>query len=317
MVVAVLDAERVEIHCHGGVAASQAICDALVAAGCESIDWRAWTTIDTGDPIRRSALAALAQARTERAAMTLLDQYHGALSRALMEIRRLIVAADWSAARAAVCDVLARRPIGSHLVDPWRVVLAGPPNVGKSSLVNALVGYQRAIVYDAPGTTRDMVTATTALAGWPVELCDTAGLRESREAIEIAGVRLARKAATSADALVLLFSAQEPWQTEARELCEAWPAAITVYSKCDLGLPAEDGRPPGIATSAVTRAGLEELERAIARRLVPEAPAAGAAMPIDAEQVALLERLLAAIDQRAAEAALAEVDPWLASTVGC
>ncbi len=141
----------------------------------------------------------------------------------LAEIRRLITAADWPAAREAVCQVLARWPIGSHLVEPWRVVLAGPPNVGKSSLVNALVGYQRAIVYDAPGTTRDMVTAITALEGWPVELCDTAGLRSSREAIEAEGVRLARQAAAAADALVLVFSAQEPWQADRQQLLDQWP----------------------------------------------------------------------------------------------
>ena len=189
------------------------------------------------------------------------------------------------------------------------MVLAGPPNVGKSSLVNALVGYQRAIVYDAPGTTRDMVTATTALDGWPVELCDTAGLRRGREAIEVEGVRLARLAATAADVLVLVFSAQEPWQADQQELLDEWPDAITVYSKCDLGPPPYDGRPPGIATSAVTRAGLDELERAVARRLVPGEPEAGAAVPLDAEQVALLEQVLAAI-RRCVRAAVART--WLA-----
>jgi tRNA modification GTPase len=312
VVVTALDSARVEIHCHGGMAAPRAICDALVAAGCDSIDWRAWSHIDTGDPLRRSALAALAQARTERAAMILLDQYQGSLARTLVDAVRLIAAADWPAARAAVAGVLARWPIGSHLVEPWRVVLAGPPNVGKSSLVNALVGYQRAIVYDAPGTTRDMVTATTALDGWPVELCDTAGLRQSREAIEVEGVRLARQAATAADLLVLVFSAQEPWQADRQELLAEWPGAIVVYSKCDLGTPPGDGRPPGIATSAVTRAGLDALEQAIVGRLVPHEPAAGAAIPLDADQVALLERLLAAIDEEATEAALATLAPWLA-----
>jgi len=316
VVVAALDPTRVEIHCHGGVAAPQAICDALVAAGCESIDWRAWKDPEPVDPLRRSALAALAEARTERAAIILLDQYQGSLARTLIDIRRLITAADWPAARAAACDVLARWPIGAHLVEPWRVVLAGPPNVGKSSLINALVGYQRAIVYDAPGTTRDMVTATTALEGWPVELCDTAGLRHGHEAIEVEGVRLAQQAATAANALVLVFSVQEPWQADRQELLERWPDAIAVYSKCDLGPPPCDGRPPGIATSVVTRAGLDELERAIARRLVPQEPAAGAAVPFDAEQVALLERLLAAIDARKAEAALALLAPWISGPAG-
>ncbi len=308
VVVAALDATRIEIHCHGGVAAPRAICDALVAAGCESIDWRSWSEFDQGDPLRRTALAAVAHARTERAAMIALDQFQGSLARSLADIRQLIMAADWTKVRDAVSDVLARWPIGSHLVEPWKVVVAGPPNVGKSSLVNALVGYQRAIVYDAPGTTRDMLTATTAIAGWPVELCDTAGLRTGREAIEAEGVRLARQAATAADALVLVFCAQEPWRADWREMLDQWPDAIAVYSKCDLGQPLGDGRPPGIATSAVTRAGLNELELAIAKRLVPQEPAAGAAVPLDAAQVDLLERVQAAIDNRAAGDALAALE---------
>jgi tRNA U34 5-carboxymethylaminomethyl modifying GTPase MnmE/TrmE len=141
-------------------------------------------------------------------------------------------------------------------------------------------------------------------------------LRQGHEAIEVEGVRLARQAATAADALVLVFSAQEPWQADRQELLERWPDAIAVYSKCDLGPPPCDGRPPGIATSVVTRAGLDELERAIARRLVPQGPAAGAAVPFDVEQVALLERLLAAIDARKAEAALALLAPWISGSAG-
>ena len=311
VVVAALDRGRVEIHCHGGLAASRAVIERLVAAGCRSVDWQAQGAIDQPDPIRRSALSALAQARTERAAVTLLDQYAGALHRALADIRSLVASADWPGARREVCQLLGRWPIGSHLTEPWRVVLAGPPNVGKSSLVNALVGYERAIVYNAPGTTRDAVTAMTALAGWPVELCDTAGLGESREPIEQAGMRLAAEAADAADALLLVFSSQEAWQTAWQTLVERWPAAIVVYNKRDLGRPPQDARPPGIATSAITREGLDRLEQAIVGRLVPDEPAAAAAVPFDRQQQALLEQLLAAIDARSAAAARAALESWL------
>ncbi|HTU25886.1 MAG TPA: GTPase [Pirellulales bacterium] len=316
VVVAALDRERVEIHCHGGLAAPEAICRDLVDAGCERIDWPAWNAIDSGDRTVRAALVALAHARTERTAMMLLDQYQGALVRELADIERLIDVGDWQAAHNRVAAINARRAIGAHLVEPWRVVLAGLPNVGKSSLINALVGYQRAIVYDAPGTTRDTVATSTALGGWPVELCDTAGLRDSGETIEAEGVRLAREAAGGADALVLVFSAQEEWSATGKGLLAEWPSAIVVYSKCDLGAPPADGRPAGIATSAVTRAGLEELERAIVARLVPNEPAAGAAIPLDAEQAALVETLLAAIERRSAEAARAALAPWLADAAG-
>ena len=100
-------------------------------------------------------------------------------------------------------------------------------------------GYERAIVFDAPGTTRDTVTAITALAGWPVELCDTAGLPapdpgadRKRSHAYCAGSPPGRPA----DALLLVFNSQVPWQATWRQLLEArWPAAIVVYSKCDLG----------------------------------------------------------------------------------
>ena len=79
-------------------------------------------------------------------------------------------------------------PVAEHLDRPWRVVIAGAPNVGKSSLVNALAGFARSLVSPTAGTTRDVVTTRIALDGWPIELCDTAGQRESADAVESAGI---------------------------------------------------------------------------------------------------------------------------------
>ena len=114
----------------------------------------------------------------------LLDQYHGglehALRRTIADLERHRLAARPSAI-AACCN---RADLGLHLTSPWRVVVAGPPNVGKSSLINALVGYHRAVVFDTPGTTRDVVTVGTAIDGWPVELSDTAGIRPSDDRLE-------------------------------------------------------------------------------------------------------------------------------------
>ena len=78
------------------------------------------------------------------------------------------------------------------MLEPWKVVLAGAPNVGKSSLINALLGYDRAIVHDTPGTTCDVVTASAAFGGWAVELADTAGLRATIDPLETHGVCLVR-----------------------------------------------------------------------------------------------------------------------------
>ena len=98
-------------------------------------------------------------------------------------------------------------PLGRRLTAPWRVVVAGPPNVGKSSLVNALAGYQRSIVAPTPGTTRDVVTTRLAIDGWPVELADTAGVREATDALETQGVRLAREATAAADLCLWVLDA--------------------------------------------------------------------------------------------------------------
>ncbi len=175
------------------------------------------------------------------------------------------------------------------------VVLAGPPNVGKSSLINALVGYPRAIVHDAPGTTRDLVTAPAALAGWPVELTDTAGLRLTDDPLEAAGVELAQARLSSADTIVLVFDIRQPWDETAKRLTARWPAAIVVHNKSDLAAPGLDWRPEGICTSATTGHGLGELERAIVEHLVPVEPSAGMAVPFAGRQVECLQHIAAAL----------------------
>jgi tRNA modification GTPase len=171
-------------------------------------------------------------------------------------------------------------------------VLAGRTNVGKSSLINALVGYRRSIVFDAPGTTRDVVTATTALEGWPVELSDTAGLRASDDPLEAEGVRRARQQMIAADCLLLVFDGGRAWCAEDDALVESWPAAIVVHNKADLAPPAAEARPAGLRTSAITADGIDKLVAAIAARLVPDVPPPGAAVPFTPRQVDSLQRAL-------------------------
>ncbi len=165
-------------------------------------------------------------------------------------------------------------PLGRHLVQPWSVVIGGAPNVGKSSLVNALVGYTRSIVAATPGTTRDVVTTAIAIDGWPIELHDTAGLRDAAGAIEAEGIARARAAAARADLrLWLLDGACEP----VLPVANGWH---TVINKCDLP-PAWDWLrvPESLHVSARTGAGVPDLCAAISRWLVPEPPAPGEAVP--------------------------------------
>jgi tRNA modification GTPase len=304
VVVTALDPTRVEVHCHGGSAAPQAVLDSLVALGCKPFQWQAWLEATGTQAIRAEALSALAAARTERTAAILLDQYQGALKRMCGQIELRLSAGDLAAARALMGELVDRAPLGLHLTEPWKVVLAGPPNVGKSSLINALVGYQRAIVHDAPGTTRDIVTASASLAGWPVELADTAGLRTTSDPLEAAGVELAEARLASADAIVLVFDIRQAWDEQAERTIARWPAAIVVYNKSDLAPLERDRRPPGICTSAMHGGGIAELERAIVERLVPIEPPAGSAVPFTFRQIQCLQAVSAAISRADAAAAL-------------
>lgn len=282
--------DAIELHCHGGLASVTMIEEALAAAGCQLQSWRDWITTNQHDPISAEALIALADAPTERTAAILLDQYHGALRRALDEIRQSIDRGDTGAVRDQIDILLGRATLGKHLIRPWSVVLGGPVNAGKSSLINALAGYGRSIVHHTPGTTRDAVTATTAIDGWPIELCDTAGLRAGGDAVERAGIERAQERLAQADLAILVFDRSLAWSAEDQALAERWPAELLVYNKCDLPAAA-DNRPAGLSTSALRRDGIADLLEAIVRRLVHSPPPPGAAVPFTSGQVEMIYRL--------------------------
>ncbi len=278
----------VDVHCHGGMAAVARIEESLVAAGCSRVAWRRWAEARS-DEVAAAALVALANARTERTAAILLDQYDGALRRAMIEIRQSLDGGDQSGAQRQVDTLLGRAGLGQHLVEPWRLVLAGPVNAGKSSLINAVAGYDRAIVHATPGTTRDAVTLVTAVDGWPVELCDTAGLRRPANPLEHAGIELAASRLAAADLAILVFDRSLPWSEANQRLAQHWPRAILVHNKCDL--PAAAGnRPAGLVLSALRGEGVNKLLEAVSNRLVPDPPPLGAAVPFTPEQIEAIRR---------------------------
>ena len=144
-------------------------------------------------------------------------------------------------------------PSGERLKDGISVVLAGPVNAGKSSLINALAGRDLAITSDIPGTTRDLVEAPVSLNGMPFRLIDTAGLRESADEIEAIGVERARRAAAQADIILWLGDAAD---RPSDDRC------IVVASKCDLG----ESREADLAVSSLTGQGLPELVHLLVQR---------------------------------------------------
>ncbi len=284
-------AGSVEVHCHGGIAASAAILDALVRAGCRVVPWTDVIAESEPDPISLAARIAMSEAGTLRTAAILLDQYRGALRSAFTEIDELANSTDEQLRREALRKIeilLSRASVGQHLTAPWRVAIAGQPNVGKSSLINALVGYDRAIVFEAPGTTRDVVTAQTAFDGWPVELSDTAGLRGTTDVVEAAGVARARAQLASADLAVLVFDLSRVWTDLDRDLLAQHPHALVIHNKCDVP-HAAGARPAGIRTSAITGEGLVELEGAIVKRWATLALQPGDAVPFAPEHILYLQ----------------------------
>lgn len=310
VVVGLHSPEHLEIHCHGGAFAAAAVLKRLMDQGGQCVSWREVVKSIEPNHITADARVALAEARTERAATILLEQYHGALSTSIGEIIAILdkEPVDSTAATKRLGRLLDLAPLGKHLTIPWRVFIAGEPNVGKSSLMNALVGYQRSIVFDQPGTTRDLLTAFTALEGWPIELVDSAGLRDSDDVLESAGVARATAGLAEADLILWVEDASAaPADSRARPSVGSEVLTLIVKNKADL-LPAGELQPDAgtVAVSALTGRGLDELCRQVVRRLIPAPPTPGEAVLFTSRQEVAV---------REAATALSSGDSALAATL--
>lgn len=311
-VIIIRGAHGVEIHCHGGVAASARILDGLSAAGCCVESWQERLRRTAGDAIEAEALIALAGATTRRTAAILLDQRRGALRKAIEGARQSLADGEGDAARAQLARLLDTAPMGLHLTDPWKLAIAGRPNVGKSSLINALVGYQRAIVFDQPGTTRDVLAAETAVDGWPVRLTDAAGLRAAADPLESAGVELARKTLADAELIVWVLDAtalahgSDAVEVARRQLSEEVPSLagvaklLVVVNKIDLA--SSGNRGAAVPVSALTGQGIGALLDALSQHFAPRPTAPGEPMIFTHRQFELLTAAHAALPGSIAQA---------------
>lgn len=263
---------EMEIHCHGSQAAVARLGELLVEQGAQEISREMWIRRNFLEKTENQRLAfqALLGAETEKIARILHDQFDGAFERAVK----------------AGEDTQKWDELACRLTKPWKVVMVGKPNVGKSSLFNRILGFPRAIVYEKAGTTRDILREKTVLDGWNVELVDTAGLHESADEIEREGIRRARMEIESADLILWIREAQE--RRDASEISEYLnipnilkeKRLLTVWNKADLVSESEwNGMETltetEIAVSALQETGLEQLLERIVRTLVPEEPLPG------------------------------------------
>jgi len=275
VILAVQGAEHFELHCHGGLRIVRWLLDLLRSNRVEEISWSDAENSKYANPL---AAAILPFARTVRAASILLDQANGAYDRAAD------VVANGGSDADAVSELLRRNaPVGRRLVEPWTVAIAGAPNAGKSTLLNALAGFDRSIVSPIPGTTRDAVSVSVAFDGWAVDLIDTAGLRESADLIEGEGIARARQAVRTSDLCVWLVDAtgSSPRSVAAiaSELGREPGSTLIVVNKCDLVEVPVEVMPDAPRISAATGAGVSELATRIAAMLVPNPPQPGDPVP--------------------------------------
>jgi len=293
--------DTVEITTHGGVLAPQLVLDALLAAGCRPAEPGEFTrrAYLNGklDLLQAEAVLDLIDGRSRALHRAAIHQMERGLSRRVEDLRESIIGAEAlivysidfpeedeppvppARIRAAVEDVLVRitrllatAPEGELLRDGALTVLAGRPNSGKSSLFNALLGTERAIVTEVPGTTRDALEATLSVDGYPFRLVDTAGLRETADLVEGIGIEVARRYLAAADLVLFCAEAGRALDPdEAAFLAAVEPArAVLVRTKADDVWDGERGEGNETAgevlVSAAQGTGLEELRQVLLRR---------------------------------------------------
>jgi len=296
----------VEISCHGGLSTVKAALQAVLDAGARLANPGEFTQraflAGKIDLAQAEAVNDLIRARTDDARKVALRQLEGELSARVAAINSRVLGAiaaieaaidfpddvaepdfEWlqseiAAARKDVDALAASFGRGRIYREGLRVVITGRVNVGKSSLLNALLRHARAIVTPIPGTTRDLIEESLEIEGIPIVAIDTAGLRETDDPVESIGVELTRRSIDSADVVCLVIDAAQGLHDEDRALIEQMSGrpVVLVANKVDLAAPYSPSAAEGVGgrsfesdlptvlTSALTGEGIEELECKIA-----------------------------------------------------
>lgn len=288
--------DTVEVSTHGGVLAPQLVLDALLAAGARPAQ--------PGEFTRRAYLNGKLDLLQAEAVLDLIDGRSRVLHRAAVHQMERGLSERIGLLRSAILDteallvygidfpeedeppvpperirqategvlaridaLLATAPEGELLREGALVVLAGRPNVGKSSLFNALLGTERAIVTEVPGTTRDALEAPISIEGYPFRLVDTAGLRATEDRVEGIGIEVARRYLNSADLVVFCAEAGRPLGEDEWAFLRDRPAerVLLVRTLADRKDAAESREPGDIAVSATEGTGLPDLRAALLR----------------------------------------------------
>ncbi|MFL5545946.1 MAG: tRNA uridine-5-carboxymethylaminomethyl(34) synthesis GTPase MnmE, partial [Gemmatimonadales bacterium] len=283
--------DLVELTCHGGLQVPGRLLTALYAVGARPAAPGEFTrrAVLNGklDLVQAEAVGDLIDATAPAQATSALRQLEGGLSRRLAALREALIqveallsyeidfpeedegavppariAAEIEEVSTRIQHLLATAPSAERLREGALLVFAGRPNAGKSSLFNALLGSDRALVTEVPGTTRDAVEAHTDFLGWPVRLADTAGLWDAPNRLDRLGVEVSQRYVSSADLVLLCVEAGRPLGEDEATIARERPVLL-VRTKADLATEPGEGLP----VSVLSGEGLGVLRRSAAERM--------------------------------------------------